>query len=154
MVNELRARRPRMAVVVFDCCNRERAPRPRTGPPVFAKPPPPEVSPLFDSLFFKIQGSVLVVSSSPYQYALVRARRDDDWKNGIAVPYGPLFTNAFGQTLDDNANRRLIWSQTIRSTQVKLDEYFRTVAPGGLTTLDDGRPVRQDRQTIQVRFSQ
>jgi Caspase domain len=155
MVTELKARNPRLAVVVFDCCNRERAPQPRNGPAPFLPAPGTEVSPLFDSLFFKIQGSVLVVSSSPFQYALVRAARDDDWANGINVPPGPLFTNAFSQTLNDNANRRLIWSQMIRSTQVKLDEYFRIMAgPEGLINLDDGTVVRQDRQTIQVRFFQ
>jgi len=49
----------------------------------------------------------------------------------------------------------LIWSQTIRSAQAKLDEYFRSmVAPGGFINLDDGTPIQQDRQTIQVRFFQ
>ena len=153
MVNELKALNPRLAVVVFDCCNRERAPKPTKL--TFAAPGavlPKQVSPLLDELFFRTHGSVLAVSSSPGEYALVRARRDTD--NGHEEPpVGPLFMNALSATVHRNQNQRLKWSQLFNATQAQLDLYFRKlVGEQGRLSLDSGEQVQQERQTIQLRF--
>ena len=152
VLQELKARSPRLAVVVFDCCNREQA------PPVYAAPAPvvpgalEQPSPLFDELFFKRAGSVLVVSSSPGEYALIKAvgSNADD-----GVPPGPIFTNSLALTLIRNAQVRMEWSSMIKLTQAQLDVYFDAMmGPGKRLTLDTGQVVQQDKQRIQVRFFQ
>lgn len=149
----LKARGPRLAVVVFDCCNRERARVSQLAAAPTPGPPPQEISPLFRALFFDVQGAVLVVSSSPNEYALVRARDPQSLDPEAELPYGSIFTTAFGRTLEAEADRPQRWSDTIRSVQARLDRLFnlmkRLRRP---LTLDGGQRVTQPRQTIQLRF--
>ena len=152
MVQVLQALGPRLAVVLIDCCNRERAPNPTTVRVPAPGQPPQQISPLFDELFFRTKGAVLVVSSSKGEYALVRAYRDDD-PASPEPPVGPLFTNALGNTLDNNQGQRLLWPQLIDRTQDQLHRYFDLMTdPGGRITLDDGTEVQQNQQTIQLRI--
>ena len=151
IVQEVRALGARLAVVVIDCCNRERAPRPSSVvvPGVSGKPP--AILPLADRLFFQSSGAVLIVSSSPGEYALVRARRDAG--NIEEFPWGPLFMNAFGKSMSEHGMEPLDWPQLIGAAQRRLDRDFRAmIGPDGGLTLDDGTRVRQARQTIQLRL--
>jgi hypothetical protein len=151
MVQELQALGGRFSVVVFDCCNRERAPKPTKVAAPAPGLPLKVISPLFDELFFKKSGAVLVVSSSPNEYALVKAFRDDE--PNAEPPAGPIFTSAFGKTLDKRINERLSWPKAVEQTQSQVDVYFRAiVGDEGVLTLDDGVMIRQNRQTVQTRY--
>jgi hypothetical protein len=153
ILQEVQSLRPRLAVVMIDCCNRERAPKPSTFLAPGIGPPPKEIRPLVDGLFFQTSGSVLLVSSSPGEYALVRARRDYEPPNA-EPPRGPLFMSAFGWALDRQMNTQLNWQQLTTVAQRQLNRYFAMMTgPTGLLTLDDGTTVSQSRQTIQLRLS-
>jgi hypothetical protein len=115
---------------------------------------PTKIAPLFDDLFFRTRGSVLLVSSSPGEYAFVRIKPAGE-PFDQAPPSGPLFLNAFTETLLQNGEQRMSWSQIAAQTQSKLDFYLGLMKEKdtrGLITLEDGMPVQQQRQTIQLRF--
>ncbi|WP_165064729.1 caspase family protein [Paludisphaera rhizosphaerae] len=150
LVEEVKARGPRLAVVVLDCCNRKKA------PPAYAAPAPAlpgelqQPTPLFDELFFKRSGVILALSSSPGEYALVKPAGDvaDD-----GVPPGPIFTNSLADTLSRNAQTPMEWSQMLGLTQQQVDQYFNAMMGAGKTLqLQTGEIIRQERQTIQLRF--
>lgn len=155
MVQVIHNLRPRLGIVIFDCCNQEKTAKSLTAPAAQAAPEPlVQLSPLFEELFFRSSGHVLLVSSSPNEYAFVRGNF-----SGIPhpsdPPLGPLFMSAFGKTLNDNQAQRLNWSQVTGRTQFHLDRYLdfmKSQYPQGIITLNDGTQVNQERQTIQLRF--
>ena len=69
------ASQPRLSAVVLDCCNQVR-PIPGLSLPAPAFPPPGQLTPTFDQLFFQSAGSHIIVSSSPGEYAVVLPTRE------------------------------------------------------------------------------
>jgi hypothetical protein len=140
----------RLAVLVLDCCNNL---RPVEGSPraFFAREPEAqEISPAFERLFFQGQGTILIESSAPGEYALVEPQL---WKRQPDGSYakhskGSLFTNQFRQVLDDRMRPANSWQQGCRRTQVLMDERFRQLCPEGLVKLGTGTAYPQTKQTI------
>ena len=156
MVQVIHGLRPRLGIVIFDCCNQEKITK-SVRSQVYGQAPQagqPQLSPLFEELFFRSSGHVLLVSSSPNEYAFVRGNFEGI-PQASEPPRGPLFMSAFGKALEERKGQRLNWSQVTGQTQFYLDRYLdfmKSQYPQGIITLNDGTQVNQERQTIQLRF--
>ena len=146
---EIRNRGCRLTAVVFDCCNRDdrnlgRARAVGAGIPKG----PPTTKPLCKKLFFETSGSIFVCSSSPGEYALVKAFDRNDQTNRL--PVGPIFTSAFTKTLEEESTKSLSWKSITSKTQSLVDIYFDELTDGrGQFTLG-GQIETQSRQTIRM----
>jgi hypothetical protein len=139
----------RFTVVIFDCCNRDDRNRGQRGL-AFALAPRvvPKTSPLCEELFFKPSGEMFICSSSPSEYALVKAVGPPNERS--QVPDGAIFTSALGKRLSENSSRSLSWKSLMNRTQDLVDIYFDEMTQGtGQFTLG-GKLTVQRRQTIRV----
>lgn len=149
--SEIRAavasRRPRLSVVVLDCCNGLRPIRATPFAPSMAyRRPPDEVSPLFDALFFQPRGTLVLESSAPGQYSFVLPRAE--FPNGDGFSPGTLFTTRFSNVLGDSG-ARLTWNQVREETQRAVSEEFRRLRDTGqLVMQGNGEAITQDDQTL------
>jgi len=155
----IEAKGVRFVAIVVDCCNNLRPVR-GMGPIVPGEPPedrPPKISPAFQHLFFEPAGSVIIESSAPGEYAIIRpAIQFRDPRRGIIeVHFGSLFTQIFTGVLeipppDDEGERLPEWSEVCRRTQEEIDNEFPDLCPGGMIPLGNRQPVAQTSQTVTV----
>lgn len=143
-------RRPRLSVVVLDCCN---ALRPVNSPPVVMAPVgggglPAETSELFTELFFRPGGTLVLESSAPGEYAFVEPARVSP--DGGSFNQGSLFTGAFCATLR-RSDERFGWDAVRSRTQQAVSTAVRRLSRTGLLVLRAGDgPLRQADQTVTV----
>jgi hypothetical protein len=130
-------REPRTAVTITDCC--AGGSRYRGKAPGVAKPRsiPTTISPLFAHLLFDRCGLFSITSSKPPEISLTRG----DGK-------GSLFTYPFVRIAQENASRRLDWSDLVDRVEVQVAKDFQQVTKGkGLDTNGDDR-IDQRTQTV------
>jgi hypothetical protein len=145
---ELSRKTPRLNVVVLDCCNREDAPdvAPDKGYPApFV--PATEITPLCDQLFFQSKGTVVLISSSPHEFALVKART---LHSRHSVPEGAIFTNAFWFTIAQFSDRSFSWIRFTEKVQTETDKLFLGLVGQDRTFFINGVQFQQDRQTARL----
>jgi hypothetical protein len=152
----VQAKGVRFSATVLDCCNTVR-PLLARGPIAPGEPPdagPARVSALFQRLFFDSNGSVVIESSAPREYAItVPALHYRDPRRGvIAYHFGSLFTRSFTgvlQNWEEADGPPPDWMRICRETQGSMDDEFPEICPGGVIKLGPaGVEVRQARQTV------
>lgn len=153
----IEARGVRFVAIVVDCCNNLRPVR-GLGPIVPWEPGddrPPEISPVFQHLFFEPAGSVIIESSAPGEYAIIEpAIQFRDPRRGIyEVHSGSLFTQCFSQVVEsplqeDEGEHLPEWSQVCRKTQERIDMRFPELCPRGVIPLGNGQLFAQKCQTV------
>jgi hypothetical protein len=150
ILQELKMKDVRLGVVILDCCNREMAPPFRfgTAPAIDRGLQFPD--PLADQLFFKTSGLIMIQSSAPNEYAIVKAANTQPKE----IPTGSIFTSSFLRTLKINRFGRKNWTSIMNETQYSVDKYFlqMTKQRGRILTLQNGAVVNQERQTLQINF--
>jgi Caspase domain len=147
----------RFVAIVLDCCNLIRPLRAR-GPIAPGDPPdagPPNITPLFDNLFFKPVGSVVIESSAPLEFAItVPALQFRAPRGGITwYRFGSLFTQSFTgvvQGLEDVGQEVPDWPQLCRQTQESIDDQYPELCQKGVIPLANGQRPVQTRQTVMV----
>jgi len=139
--------RPRLSVVALDCCNSLRPiPTPPLAPAKQVPVPPTVVSPLFDELFFKPSGTLVLESSKPGEYAFVKPTLVGP--GGTKLYQGSLFAGSFRGVLA-NSNDRFGWNDVIGRTQRFVTDGFRNLVRSGQMSLQGaGEPVNQTDQTL------
>jgi len=149
VTEEIDNRGPRLTVVIFDCCSNDDNNRGLGGKAAFAPAiqAPKGTKPLFRRLFFEPQGSVFLCSSSPHEYALVKAARGAN--NDRRVPVGPIFTSAFAETLEKEGDLDS-WDRVRGRTQRRLDFFFDALTGGEGQFPLGSMVVEQNRQTIRI----
>lgn len=150
ILQEIKHKNVRLGVVVLDCCNREKAPHALVAAAPAVRPPAELPAPFMQSLFFDPEGLVLIQSSAPSEYALVKAGTTLP-KN---MPVGSIFTSAFSNVINRNKNNPIHWTEAVKQTQHLVDDYFSlmTAERGELLSLQNGSRVIQKRQTLQIGF--
>jgi hypothetical protein len=145
---EIAKQQIRLGVVILDCCNREDAPPSKMVVRLPYRQFPKQVTPVCQSLFFASRGEVVLISSSPGEYALVKARKSPD--PSPSVPVGALFTNALVDTLQKSSQRPLKWRNFTATVQEQTDVYFNGLTGGeGVFSLG-GKDYQQKRQTSRL----
>jgi hypothetical protein len=144
------AKKARLSVIILDCC---KTLRPIKGEISFPAPevPPTQVSPLFNRLFFQPSGTVVIESSAPGEYALILPQHQLlVGQDGPKQNKGSLFTNCLSGVLNDKKfmTRPLSWSEICRETQLRMDDMFGQICPGGRLSLGSGEIVEQNSQNI------
>jgi hypothetical protein len=152
---ELGNLKPRFSALVIDCCNKTREvpvfPAAPQAPGKVVKPEQP-VSPLFDQLFFRSSGGVILNSSKIGQYAFIpnKVTMSQPGQPGQEIPETSLFVQAWQSAIWPNQEKRLNWNQFQGVVQENLDRLVPNVLTRGGVLLGDGRFVAQDRQETQL----
>ncbi|MCY2990893.1 MAG: toll/interleukin-1 receptor domain-containing protein [Planctomycetota bacterium] len=142
----LRDKQPRLLVTIVDivdCCTGMRT-HPHAATAQAATVPPQSVSPLFARLFWETSGNLVVNSSAPGQYAVVRSIKGEAGEPGI----GALFTNIFTGSLQRHRDERLSWDEIVGECRKSVDEAFRKLHPDGTIRLGQDRSIPQETQTV------
>lgn len=151
---ELGNLKPRLSVLLIDCCNKTREIPVSPQAPAFAKPEEPEqpVSPLFDQLFFQGSGGVILNSSKIGQYAFTpnNVTLSQPGQPGEEMPERSLFVQAWQAAIWQNQEKRLVWNQFQPLIQEQLDVLVPGVLTRGGVLLGDGKFVSQSRQETQL----
>ena len=152
------AKKVRLSVIIIDCCN--------TLHPInrsFALPAAvewkgvPQVTPLFDRLFFEPTGTVVIESSSAGEYAVILPQlrqivqaEFSKAQEEIKLNQGSLFTSCLGDFLNDPklTTLHLSWAVVCRQTQLRMDAMFTDISPHGQLVLGSGKIVEQNSQNI------
>jgi len=133
----IRTKRPRLAVILTDCCYVFKPPPLDAAPRHTPVVPAARIAPLFDSLFFRCTGVVDMTSSKQGEVSMTR---DDPHE-------GSLFTYPLVGFLEQNNQIRKDWNdlyQAVRN-QVRLD--FQKSNPKGVDIDRDGI-ADQETQTV------
>ena len=149
----IEAKRARLGVIVLDCCKTLRPINATIQyPDIVERRGPEEVTPLFNSLFFQVTGTVVIESSAPGEYALILPQHQQVQGQRVAKRnQGSFFVSCLGQVLKDPqlTLRPLRWSEVCRATQAKMDDGFQEICPGGrIAPLGSGEIVDQNSQNI------
>jgi hypothetical protein len=133
--------RPRLAVILTDCCYAYK-PAPRrhdeaVGGVVSDEAPMVKLTPLFESLFFTPRGLVDITSSSVGEVSMTRGDEN-----------GSLFTYPLTQYLVNNAQRRLGWREVFETVRAQVEKEYKVLNPDGVKFPDGkGGTKHQTNQT-------
>ena len=134
------AKRPRLAVIMTDCCNVRADGRAFAAPAVDVNSPK-VVTPLFRSLFIEPRGVVDINSSAPDQSSFFFVKRDQFGRH-----QGSLFTRSLTRFVDRQRDRTGSWDMLVREVDLAVQVAFRKNYPRG-AKVAKGR-VEQNRQDI------
>lgn len=134
------AKGPRLTVILTDCCNVRSDGRAFMAPAVRLVPPH-DVTPIFDSLFFKPRGVVDINSSAPNESAFFFAARD---KHGMYQ--GSLFSGLLTRYIRQAVARRISWDTLVRDIGLAVGVEFRKNYPQGASIAKGA--VRQRQQNV------
>lgn len=111
ILGALKKKRPRLAVLITDSCNKF-----RSAELMFPMPAPAVegIPPLFHSLFFLCRGTVDVNSSSPDQWAV------------ISKESGALFSSCFCIYLEIGLGQPMSWEELLNRIDSSLNSVLRT----------------------------
>jgi hypothetical protein len=115
----------RLGVILTDCCN-QRSDGRAFGVPMMEMEPPPQVTPLFRSLFFQPAGLVDINASSPGEAAFFYPLDAE-----LDVPAGSIFTSQVEQFVYRYKNQPSTWEHFLRSVSLNVHLAFREHYPHG-----------------------
>lgn len=121
----LRAKQPRLAVLLTDCCNSRSDGRKQIAAAPFNEPPR-SYTPLFTALFVQPKGIVDVNSSAPGQSAFFLPHTEGD-----PMQYGSIFTTALVEWAENNQRRAAAWDELVREVGLKVHATFHEAYPKG-----------------------
>ena len=169
VINRIRRKEPRLGVVLTDCCaNRARIEGPRAA---FQRPPPTEVAPLLDELFFRSRGLVDINACAEGEIASYYENGGGFFTSAIALPgevrsplgglYGRSERGIVVEPGDDwidnpdqplvlgffwrHAVRRLMWQDLVKEITPVVGATFKRACPRGVTHRDG---THQRTQTV------
>jgi len=140
--DRLLRKRPKHLVMFSDCCSN--LTEPRVPPPLerkaFEVQEPPNTRPLFKHLFFEYSGVTVLTSCS-------RGEVSGFFGGGE----GSLFTHAFRNYVDKNANRRCTWKRVAEVVGAEVRETYQIkyVQKGG-ELIGVGNVAQQKTQTVEL----
>jgi hypothetical protein len=129
ILNLIRKKKPRLIVLLSDCCNvKQNIPEVSLSREVSAVAPvnkPQEMPPLFNSLFIYCKGEVDITSSKLGEYSGCDNRKTDN--------RGSCFTYPFVDLMKFNIdNGSITWTKLITELTPKVDEAFKQAYPNGI----------------------
>lgn len=145
----LEAKHPRFRAVIFDCCSV--TPEGPLAHPAPIEQEAAEISPLFQSLFFDSQGSVILVSSKPGEYALCHVPLFGRRREDPSFTYGSLFTGELLAILGKSQEEKS-WETVCPELRKNVSAAFQRIAKNGAIKLGSGRVLMQNNQTVVARI--
>jgi hypothetical protein len=132
ILDALAQKRPRLAVLLSDCCNT------RSDGYLYAAPsmeiePPAKPSPLFRSLFLEPAGVVDLTSAAPGESAFFRPL---DFDEGLP---GSIFTQELCEWVERRRGERRSWDDLVRGVSLEVHAAFRSHYPKGASVAKGAR---------------
>lgn len=123
----------RLNVIITDCCD-QRSDGQAFGAPAMDMEPPRQVTPLFQSLFFRPRGTVDINSSSPNEAAFFTP-----FGNNGDGPAGSLFTSQVERFVYRYKQQSTNWEHFLRSVSLNVHLAFRAAYPNGAVSGKGGK---------------
>jgi hypothetical protein len=120
------SKRPKLAVLITDCCN-VRSDGRLFFAPYFQTQRPSSPTPLFRSLFLEPKGIVDINSSAPGEGAFFAPSGDD-----IASMRGSIFTIELNAWVEKNRSQRRAWDDLVRGVSLQVHNAFHGYYPKGI----------------------
>lgn len=117
----IKAHKPRLGVLISDCCYAELPPIP---PGVASLNPKDKIRPLMHSLFFQERGFVDITSSMRGQVSVCMTGPGDGW--------GSIFTASLINIAENEMDKPLSWNALHSLVRNQTEERFRERYPNGL----------------------
>lgn len=145
VLEAINVKRPRLAVIITDCCN-VRSDGYVSFAPNFGIEHPISPTPLFRSLFLEPKGIVDMNSSAPGESAFFAPSGDT-----IGSMRGSIFTDELNVWIEKNKHERRVWDELVRGVSLRVHMAFHDYYPKGIEA-STGETVQTKQNVFPIQY--